>query len=102
MLEARYALSFVNGMTREAFGQERIRQYAVLYAITVFGEAAGRVSEETCLASPDIPWRRIKGMRNRIVHDYTGVDLDVVWDTVNIQLPRIITALEKLVPMEID
>ncbi|MCZ7380616.1 MAG: DUF86 domain-containing protein [Candidatus Methanoperedens sp.] len=60
------------------------------------GEAARRISEETQAAYPDLPWSDMVGMRNIMIHEYDDVDLVIVWETVNNDLPPLIDALEKL------
>ena len=64
----------------------------------MIGEAARKVSLEGQLAPPEIPWREIISMRNRIVHDYLGVDEDVVWEVVTFDLPSLVAVLERVVP----
>jgi uncharacterized protein with HEPN domain len=73
-------------------------QLALTHLVQVIGEAARHVSSEMQLSLPEIPWRGIVGMRNRIVHDYLGVDEDVVWEVVTGDLPLLIAALERVVP----
>ena len=60
----------------DAFRTNRMAQLATLKAIEIIGEAASRVSTEFTLAHPDIPWRAIVGMRNRLAHAYAGIDLE--------------------------
>ncbi len=64
--------------------------------IEVIGEAASKVSTESQNSIPEIPWREIIGMRNRLVHGYASVDHDILWDVVSGDLPEIIEALEGL------
>jgi uncharacterized protein with HEPN domain len=71
---------------------------ALIHLVQVIGEAARKVSHEGQLALPEIPWREIIGMRNRIVHDYLGVDEDVVWEVVAFDLPSLVVVLERVVP----
>lgn len=68
----------------------------------IVGEAAARVSEDTKRAHPDIPWAEIVGMRNRLVHVYFDIDLQLVWATVRDDLPTLITLLEPLVPPDTE
>ena len=85
---------FVAGLSEDQFLQDERAQSAVLHALMVIGEAAARVSSDTHAAHPEIPWREIRGMRNRIAHDYVGVDIDEVWRTVAVDLPALTMALE--------
>ncbi len=100
LLAARDAQKCAYGLTREQLEASRLHQLAVLKALETIGEAAAKVSESFWAAHPEIPWREIVGMRNRLVHAYFEVDLDEVWDTVRNDLPPLIAALEPLVPPE--
>ncbi len=62
-------------------------QDAIVRNIQVMGEAVKKVSAETRAAHPDLPWRDIAGMRDRVVHDYFGISLDIVWDVVKNHIP---------------
>jgi uncharacterized protein with HEPN domain len=64
--------------------------------LEIIGEAANSVSEETQRAHPRVPWRKMVGLRNRLIHGYFNVNLDVVWDTVRNDLPDLIPALEEV------
>ena len=82
--------------------RERIAQLAILKAVEIVGEAASRVSADTQGAHPDLPWPKIIGMRNRLVHAYFEVNLERVWDTVRRDIPALISQLEPLVPPETE
>ena len=99
---ARDAVEFTAGLTFPQFDQSRLHQNAVLRAIETVGEAAARISQETRKAHPEIPWKEIVGMRNRLVHVYFDVNLYRVWETVHQDLPRLIAMLEPLVPPDSD
>jgi uncharacterized protein with HEPN domain len=77
-----------------------MRQAAVMRQLEIMGEAARRLSEETRQELSEIPWHQIIGMRNRLIHVYDDVDLAIVWDTVQNDLPPLIAQLEKIVPLE--
>jgi uncharacterized protein with HEPN domain len=98
LLAARDAVHFATGLTSAQFEKSRLHQNAILKAIEIIGEATARISTETRLAHPDIPWLAIIGMRNRLVHAYFEVNLKRVWDTVQRDLPGLIDLLEPLVP----
>jgi uncharacterized protein with HEPN domain len=71
---------------------------AMLYQITVIGEATKRLSQEFRQQHLEIPWREIAGMRDVIVHKYDQVDLDVVWDVIQNKLPKLLISLQPLLP----
>ena len=93
---AREAVAMVQGRTREDLDQDRMLELALVRLIEIVGEAAARVSEEGRAARPEIPWRPVVGMRNRLVHGYDTVDHDVLWDTIVEDLPPLIAAIEGL------
>jgi uncharacterized protein with HEPN domain len=90
---AREAVELAAGKTREALKADRTLQLALTRLVEIIGEAAVRVSSERQAQHPEIPWRIIAGTRNRLIHGYDAVDLDVLWDTVTDDLPRLITQL---------
>lgn len=97
---AQDARGFVAGMTRDEFFNSRLHQNAAIRSLEVIGEAAGKVSAETVGAHPDIPWSKITGMRHRLIHDYSGVRMDLVWSVIDTELDPLIRVLESLVPDE--
>jgi len=102
LIAARKALAFVEGMTWENFSQSELHQNAVMRPLEIIGEAASHVSEPMRRAHPEIPWAEMIGMRHRLIHEYFRVDLRVVWETVQRDLPRLIALIEPLVPLEDD
>ena len=97
MLEnAEKALSFVSGMNFEDFEIDDKAVYAVIRAFEIIGEAARQIPENIQEANPDIPWREITGMRNKLTHEYFGVNTKVVWRTVHEDLPVIVPLLQKM------
>lgn len=81
---------------RDAFMTDRMRQDALIRKLEVVGEAVKNLSENTKQRQPEIPWRRIAGMRDRLTHAYFGVDLSLVWVAVERELPNLKTAVEEL------
>jgi uncharacterized protein with HEPN domain len=100
LLAARDAVSFGEGLDEAAFRNSRLHQNAVIRALEVIGEAAGKVSAVTQAAHPEIPWREITGMRHRLIHGYADVGLDHVWVVLRGDLAPLIATLERLVPRE--
>ena len=93
------ACSFVEGMEKDAFLVDKRTQQAVIMSVIIIGEAATKVMDgyaEFSLAHPEVPWRGMRGMRNRIAHGYFDINLDVVWDTVQLALPDLLRQLPAL------
>jgi uncharacterized protein with HEPN domain len=84
---ARECISFVKGKSRASLEKDRILALALTKELEVLGEAASRVSLEFQGAHPKIRWNLIIGMRNRLIHGYFDIDLDLVWTTVTRDLP---------------
>ncbi len=93
---AKEALSFVSGKSRTDLENNRMLVLALVKDIEIIGEAASRVSEEFKASYPQIPWQEIIGMRNRLIHVYFDVDLDVLWSTVTKNLPQLVAELDNL------
>jgi uncharacterized protein with HEPN domain len=79
---AREALSFAEGRTRVDLNHDRMLALSLTAEIQIIGEAASRVSPEIKQSVSSIPWGEIIGMRNRLIHVYTEINLDILWDTV--------------------
>ncbi|WP_326544080.1 HepT-like ribonuclease domain-containing protein [Pseudorhodoferax sp.] len=97
---ARTALSFVQGMDRAAFDQDLRTQHAVMLNVVHLGEAANRLQKEApsfLAAHPEIPWDRIRGIRNRLAHGYLEINLDLVWNTLTSALPDLVTQLDAVI-----
>lgn len=90
------ALTFIEGMDQNDFMTDLRTQRAVVMSLMIVGEAASRVLAEYpsfAEANAKVPWRGIRGMRNRIAHGYFDIDLAVVWQTVQSELPSLIEHL---------
>jgi uncharacterized protein with HEPN domain len=94
MLDAAHeATTFVAGCERDDLNSNRMLPLALVKSIEVLGEAGSRISEETQAELPEIPWRSIVAMRNRLIHGYFDIDAEIVWRTVTLELPPLIEAL---------
>ena len=100
LLAARRAMELAAPLTFSDLENDDLYQSAILKSVEIIGEAASRISEETKAGHPDIPWTEIIGLRNRLVHAYFAIQLDIVWQTVQDDLPPLIAQLEPLVPPE--
>ncbi len=89
-------LGYTAGMDKASFAADERTIDAVVRNLIVIGEAAGHVPEDVVAASPQIPWARMRGMRNLAVHEYFGIDVNVLWDTVTINLPALLPLLREL------
>ncbi len=88
------AIKFVEGRTRQELEQERMLSLALVRLIEIIGEAANNISLERQNKYLQIPWRRMIGMRNRLIHAYFEVDLDILWQVVIEDLPTILLHIE--------
>ncbi len=93
MLEAAEKLEEQGSKGRDRFDQDEIVQLALVHLVQIIGEAASRVSDDLRQRHPEIPWRHVVGMRNRVVHDYFEVDLDLLWDVITLDIPKLRTQL---------
>lgn len=89
------AMALAKGKMRQDLDSDRLLGLALVRLLEVLGEAAGRVSETARKKHPQIPWSQMVGLRNRLIHGYDSVDMDIVWGIVTKDLPPVIEALEK-------
>lgn len=90
---AQQACGYVAGWSKDAFLADRRTQQAVILNLVIIGESATKalLNHPSLLEQhPNVPWRNMKGMRNRIAHGYFDINLDVVWDTVQTALPELL------------
>jgi len=96
LTHAREAAALLGNAGREELAANRLLQLALTRLVEIIGEAANRVSDDGRSKHVEIPWADIVGMRNRLVHGYDVIDYDVLWDTVTVDLPPLIKALERI------
>ncbi len=97
---ARKAVSFAHGRTRADLDSDEQLALALVRLLEILGEAAKQVGSATRDAHADIPWKEIAGTRDRLIHGYFNVDLDVVWTIVDSDLPPLVRRLEDLIGPE--
>lgn len=95
ILESGHAIQlYVEGITYDIFCKERMRLSAVIREFEIIGEAVGKLPETIKEKYPDVPWREIKDFRNLLIHEYFGVDLQIIWNTIQLDLPLLLKASE--------
>ncbi len=94
----REAVAFAKGCSRADLDSDRKLSLSLVRLLEIIGEAAKGISQEFRDSHSDLPWKGVIGMRDRLIHGYFDVNLDVVWETVTQDLPSLITQLEKIVP----
>lgn len=98
ILEAAHeAIEFAKSRNRADLDTDRKLNLSLVRLLEIIGEAARGISEEFRDSHPDLPWNKMVGMRDRLIHGYFDVNLDIVWETVTQDLPSLIAQLEKIV-----
>ncbi|MGB3536207.1 MAG: DUF86 domain-containing protein [Microcoleaceae cyanobacterium] len=97
---AELIITYTNQCEKDEFLNNIQLQDAVIRRLLVIAEAARRVSEITQQTLPNISWQEINGMRNRLVHEYDDVNLNIVWDVVQFEIPQLIETLKVKIPPE--
>lgn len=93
---AREAIKFAEGRKKEDLYSDRMLLLSLVKSIEIIGEGASRISEQGRREVPEIPWKDIITMRNRLIHAYFDIDHNVVWDTIENDIPAIIPILGKI------
>lgn len=97
---AREAIAFSRNRSREDLHRDRMLNLSLVHLLEVIGEAARGVSSAFRASHTEIPWEKMVGMRDRLIHGYFDINLDIVWETVSEDLPPLVTLLEKLLASE--
>ena len=97
---AKEAASFIQEEERASLDVDRKLVLALMKSIEIIGEAATKITKECQEDLPQIPWPNIIGMRNRLIHAYFDVNLEILWKTVTEDLPGLIDELEKILPSD--
>ncbi len=92
----RRILRYADGVNRTELENNDEKLSAILYQITIIGEATKRLSNEFRTLSPEVPWREMAGMRDVIVHEYDQLDFAVIWDVVSSRLEELLELIEAI------
>lgn len=87
---------FIQGMDYDEFAGDKKTTNAVIRSLEVIGEAATKIPQEMRYRYSEIPWKRMAGMRNKLIHEYFGVDLEIVWEVCTDEIPPLKPSLEIL------
>ena len=88
--------SYVEGVTRDEFEADQMRLDAVIRNLQVIGEAVKKIPDSIQKGYPSIPWHEIAGLRNRVTHVYFDVDINIIWDVVQFELPTLKTQIQRI------
>ena len=97
---AREVLSMAHGKTRQDLDADRQLNLSLVRLLEITGEAAAHVSVQTQARYSQITWPEIVGLRNRLIHGYDTVDFDILWQVITVDLPKLVTTLEKILSGE--
>lgn len=93
----REAVALTDGRSRATLDQDRVLSLALTHLVQIIGEAANRVSPGCQSLHPEIEWRQIVAFRNRLVHGYDAVDVDILWQILTVDLPPVISRLQRII-----
>ena len=93
-------LQFAQGLSRDQLASDLRTQSAILYQIAIMGEATKRLSRQFREQHPEVPWDDIAGMRDIVAHQYDRIDLDIVWQVIQRNIPELLNVLVTLLPTQ--
>lgn len=96
--EADFILTHTDGKSKEEVSDDPVLSRAIIRSLEVIGEAARKVDPEFKAEHPEIEWRKMAGTRDRLIHDYQGVDYDIVWNIIKEKLPLLKQQVAALLP----
>lgn len=93
--------TYTAGVSYERFTDDTMTQDAVIRNLEIMGEATKGLSSDIRARYPDVPWKGMAGVRDRLIHGYFGVNLDIVWDIISVELPGLRSQLESILEKEL-
>jgi uncharacterized protein with HEPN domain len=100
--EALFFIDHGNSGDRLDLSNNRMLALSLVKELEIIGEAANNLSKDCQNRYPNVPWREIISMRNRLIHAYFGIDYNIVWQTVTENLPTLLTTIEEIIKYETD
>ena len=100
LLETNYVLKTSKNLTKKQFLNDETLTRAFIRSIEIIGEATKKISPELRIKYPTVNWKEMAGTRDKLIHDYLGVDYDIVWDIVENELPNLKIEIEHILSIE--
>ena len=94
-LSSALVLEYAGNLTREQFFQDRKTMDAVMRNLAIIGEAAKKIPSDVRRQHPEVAWKKMAGLRDIVVHDYFGIDEDIIWDVISTRIPELKRQLEE-------
>jgi uncharacterized protein with HEPN domain len=88
--------TFTANVSKDEFSENELIQDAVIRNIEIIGEASKKISENTKQSYYEVPWKEMAKMRDKLIHDYMGVDIDVIWQTIETDIPELLELMQKI------